>query len=198
MSVQRKTGYTLEQYLELESSTRVKHEYFRGEVFAMGGASFAHTVIAGNVVSALHGQLRGRPCRVSASDLRVKVDRTGLYTYPDVVVVCGAPQLEQPGDTLLNPGVIVEVISESTEAYDRGKKFEQYRSLDSLTDYILIAQDTVRAEHYSRQPDNRWLYAAENRVEGSIMLVSIGCALALAEVYEKVDGLREPTSAPYS
>ena len=155
MSVQPKTGYTLEQYLELERSTRVKHEYFRGEVFAMGGASFAHTVIAGNVVSTLHGQLRGKPCRVSASDLRVKVDRTGLYTYPDVVVVCGAPQLEQPGDSLLNPSVIVEVISESTEAYDRGKKFEQYRSLDSLTDYILIAQDTVRAEHYSRQPDNR-------------------------------------------
>lgn len=105
--------------------------------------------------------------------------------------------MEQPGDSLLNPSVIVEVISDATEAYDRGKKFEQYRSLDSLTDYILIAQDTVRAEHYSRQPDNRWLYVAENRLEGSITLVSIGCALALAEVYEKVDGLREPGYAPY-
>jgi Uma2 family endonuclease len=192
MSVQPKPGYTVEDYLALELSTQQKHEYFQGEVFAMTGASFAHTVVAGNVVGELRLQLKGKPCRVASADLRVRAGDSGLYTYPDVVVVCGPPKLEQPGDTLTNPVVIIEVLSEATEAYDRGRKFELYQSIDSLTDYLLVAQDTPRVEHFRRQPGGEWIYTLENRLEASVTIPSIGCALELAEVYEKVEGLREP------
>ena len=189
MSLRPKTRYTIEEYLALEASTREKHEYLDGEVFDMGGASEAHNVIVGNAVGELRQQLKGKPCRVYPSDLRVKMSPTGLYTYPDVIVVCGKPELEQPGDTLLNPNVIVEVLSESSEAYDRGKKFEQYRSLASLTDYLLVAQDKPLVEHYSRQAEGRWLLAAANRLTDSIEIASIGCSLALREVYLNVAGV---------
>jgi Uma2 family endonuclease len=145
----------------------------------------------GNVLAALHGRLRGKPCRVYPSDLRVKIHSTGLYTYPDVVVVCGELQLEQPGDTLLNPTLLVEVLSESSEAYDRGKKSEHYRALPSLTDYLLVAQDRLLVEHYSRQPGDLWLLHAENRLDGSIAISSLGCELKLTEVYLNVTGLAE-------
>ena len=189
MSLQPRTQYTLEEYLELERSTREKHEYFRGEIFAMGGASEAHNLIVGNVLSGLHQQLRGDPCRVYPSDMRVKVSPSGLYTYPDVVVVGGQPQIEQPGDTLLNPTLLVEVLSDSSEAYDRGKKSEQYRALTSLTDYLLVAQDRVLLEHYSRQLENRWLLTTSNRLGDSVPISPLGCALALSEVYLHVEGL---------
>jgi Uma2 family endonuclease len=192
MSIQPKTRYTLTEYLDLERSTQVKHEYFRGEVFTMGGASFAHTVIVGNLARELGQQLKGKPCRVSPTDLRVKVGNSGLYTYPDIVVVCGPPQLEQPGDTLTNPQVIVEVLSEGTEAKDRGWKFERYQAIDSLTDYVLVAQGTPRIEHFQRQRDGKWIYTAENRVDRSVALASIACELRLAEIYDKVEGLKEP------
>jgi Uma2 family endonuclease len=194
MSVQPKPSYTVEDYLALELSTQQKHEYFQGEVFAMAGASYAHTVVVVNVAGELRAQLKGKPCRASSGDLRVRTGDSSLYTYPDIVVVCGPPKLDQPGDTLTNPAVIVEVLSESTEAYDRGRKFELYQSIDSLTDYLLVAQDTPRVEHYRRQPGGEWIYTLENRLEASVTIPSIGCALKLAEVYEKVDGLREPRS----
>lgn len=194
MSVQPKPPFSVEDYLALELSTQQKHEYHQGEVFAMGGASFAHGVVVGNVVRELGLQLKGKPCRVSPTDLRVRAGSSGLYTYPDVVVVCGPPKLEQPGDTLTNPGVILEVLSASTEAYDRGRKFELYQSIETLTDYLLVAQDTPRIEHFQRQPGGQWLYTLANRIEGGVAIASIGCRLALAEVYEKVDGLREPGS----
>ena len=170
MSVQPKRSYTVQEYLDLERSSDMRHEYFNGEIFAMGGASLlAQTCIArGNIVRRLGNQLQDRPCRICSADLRVKVDDTGLYTYPDVLVVCGKPELEQPGDTLLNPQVVIEVLSESTEAYDRGRKFEQYRAVASIKDYLLVAQDKVLVEHYSRQPDGRWIYAVANQVSESL------------------------------
>jgi Uma2 family endonuclease len=186
---------TVAEYLALERETAEKHEYFKGEIYAMGGASFSHALLTGNVTRELGNRLREKPCRVLPTDLRVKVSPTGLYTYPDVVVVCGEPKLEQPGDTLLNPKLIVEVLSESTERKDRGWKFEQYQAIDSLTDFLLVAQDTPRLELFTREADGRWLYVAENRMEASVRLVSIGCELKLAEVYEKVEGLREPMTA---
>ena len=192
MSLQTEPRYTLTEYLDLERSAQARHEYYRGEVFAMGGASFAHTVIVGNVASELRTQLKGKPCRVSPTDLRVKVGGSGLYTYPDIVVVCGPPRLEQPGETLVNPQIIVEVLSESTEAKDRGWKFEQYQGIESLTDYVLVAQDTPRVEHYQRQLDGSWIYTSENRLDHRIAIVSVGCELELAEVYDKVERLREP------
>lgn len=114
---------------------------------------------------------------------------SGLYTYPDVVVVCGEPQFEPPADTLLNPTLVVEVLSDSSEAYDRGKKSEQYRTIESLTDYLLIAQDRVLVEHYSRQAGERWLLQAVKQMRDSIMIASIGADLALSEIYLNVSGL---------
>ena len=139
-------------------------------------------------VRELGNRLRGRACRVLPSDMRVKVSPTGLYTYPDVVVVCDQPQFaDEQRDTLLNPTLIVEVLSESTKDYDRGEKFEHYRMLPSLSEYVLIAQDKYHVEHFVRQPDNRWLLSETNLLEDTIHLSSIACDLALAEVYDKVE-----------
>jgi Uma2 family endonuclease len=189
MSLQPKTRYTLQEYLDLERSEEARHEYLDGEVFAMGGASWSHGVIVSNIGRRLGNQLEGHGCQVISNDLRVKVSVTGLYTYPDITVVCGKPQLEQPGDTLLNPQAIVEVLSDSTEAYDRGSKFEHYRAIESLTDYLLVSQDKVLVEHYNRQPDGRWIYSAVNKVADSVSIATLGCVLSLAEVYDNVEGL---------
>ena len=137
MATQPKTHLTPEQYLEIERKAEFKSEYYQGEMFAMSGASYPHIGIVANAVASLHQQLRRGPCRPLSNDMRVRVTATGLYTYPDVVVVCGEPRfLDDTFDTLLNPTVIIEVLSESTEAYDRGQKFEQYRSLESLAEYV--------------------------------------------------------------
>jgi Uma2 family endonuclease len=154
----------------------------------MAGASFAHTLIVSNVVGEIRGQLRRRECTVHSADLRVKVSATGLYTYPDVVVVCGQPRFDDDqNDTLLNPKLIVEVLSPSTKDYDRGAKFEQYRTIESLTEYVLIAQDKVHVEHFVRQPDGRWLLEETNRLDGRLTLPSVEAQLAIADIYEKVE-----------
>jgi Uma2 family endonuclease len=188
MSSQPKTYLTPEEYLAIERKAECKSEYFNGEMFAMVGASERHVLIVTNVVAELRGQLRRRPCTVYATDLRVRVSPTGLYTYPDVIVVCGQPQFaDDQKDTLLNPTLIVEVLSESTKDYDRGGKFEHYRTLASLSEYVLIDQAKYHVEHFVRQPDNRWLLSETNRLEDTIHLLSVDCDLALAEVYDKVE-----------
>lgn len=188
MSSQPKLRLTPEEYLTLEREAEYKSEYFAGEVFATAGASARHVLIVTNVVRELGTQLRRRPCTVYASDLRVRVSATGLYTYPDVVVVCGEPQwADDQRDTLLNPTLIVEVLSDSTKDYDRGGKFEHYRTLDSLAEYLLVAQDKVHVEHFVRQPDNRWMLSETNNLSDTITLEAIGCTLDLAEVYDKVE-----------
>ncbi len=144
--------YTPEQYLALDRKADYKSEYINGHVIAMAGASRRHNLIAGNLYREVSQQLRGRPCEAYISDMRVKVGLTGLYTYPDVVMVCGDIHFEDgDNDTLLNPTAIVEVLSTSTEAYDRGEKFAHYRRLESLQEYLLVAQDKVRIEYYVRQ-----------------------------------------------
>ncbi len=188
MSSQPKTRLTPEEYLAIERKAEYKSEYFNGEMFAMSGASERHVSIVANLVYLLVGQLRGRPCKAYASDMRVRVSPTGLYTYPDVVVVCGQAQFaDEQQDTLLNPTLIVEVLSESTKDYDRGGKFEHYRSLASLSEYVLITQDKHHVEHFVRQSDNRWLLSETNRLEDTIHLSSIDCDLVLAEVYDKLE-----------
>jgi Uma2 family endonuclease len=188
VSLQPKPRLTPEEYLASERKAEYKSEYFNGEMFAMSGASERRVNIVANLMYLLVGQLRGRPCKAYASDLRVRVSPTGLYTYPDVVVVCGQPQFaDDQRDTLLNPTLIVEVLSESTKDYDRGGKFEHYRTLDSFSEYVLIAQDRYHVEHFVRQPDKRWLLAETNRLEDTFHLSSIDCDLALAEVYDKVE-----------
>ena len=179
---------TPEQYLASERAGDRKHEYCRGEVFAMVGASFEHVGIAANLVASLHGQLQGRPCRVFSSDLRVKVSQTGLYTYPDVGVVCDEPQFDDAySDTLLNPRVIIEVLSASTESYDRGKKFAHYRTIESLTEYLLIAQDQPCVEQYIRQPTDDWLLHEATEPAETIHLPSIECDLKLSDVYASIE-----------
>lgn len=156
MALQPKSFLTPEEYLVIERKAEYKSEYFNGEMFAMSGVSPSHVLIVSNIVAELRGQLKQKPCNVYSSDLRVRVSPTGLYTYPDVVVVCGQPQLaDEQKDTLLNPTLIVEVLSDSTQDYDRGRKFEHYRSLSSFTEYLLIAQDRCHVEHFVRQADNR-------------------------------------------
>jgi len=186
MSVQSKQVISVEEYLAMERATPEKHEYLDGEVFAMGGASYYHTLITINVVAGLHMQLRKSDCTVHANDLRVKVSPTGLYTYPDVVVVCGEPQFDdQMKDTLTNPMLIVEVLSETTKSYDRGDKFAHYRSLPSFMEYVLIAQDRPHIEHFLREP-KRWTLYEIDGMEDTIELPSICCILSLAGVYDKV------------
>jgi Uma2 family endonuclease len=188
MSLQPQQRYTPEEYLALERAAEDKSEYFNGEIFAMTGASRRHNLVAGNVFATLHAQLRKRPCEIYPSDMRVKVSPTGLYTYPDVVVVCGEPSFDdEQKDTLLNPTVLVEVLSKSTMSYDRGEKFEHYRKLESLAEYLVIAQNKYHVEHYVRQPDNQWLLSETDDLQKTVHLLSIECELALADIYDKVE-----------
>ena len=187
MSAVPKSYLTPQEYLVRERRAETKSEYLRGEVFAMSGASREHNLIAGNVNRELSEQLRERPCEVYQGDMRVKVSSTGLYTYPDVTVVCSEPQFEDAEvDTLLNPKVIVEVLSPSTADYDRGGKFTHYRRLPSLRDYVLISQDRALVEHCVRQPSDQWLLTEYSALDGTLMLSSIQCQLPLAEIYLKV------------
>jgi Uma2 family endonuclease len=205
MSSLAKPSCTPQEYLALERKADYRSEYVNGQIFAMSGASREHNLITTNVTSGLHTQLRGRRCEVYSSDMRVKVHPTGLYTYPDVVVVCGEPAFEDGQlDTLTNPTVIVEVLSPSTEAYDRGDKFAYYRRLESLTDYVLVSQDKVRVEHYVRHPlagdstgqgkagnaHGLWVLSELDELDGpndTLGLASIGCSLRLSDIYERVE-----------
>jgi len=181
-----KTMLTSEEYLAWERAQPEKHEFHDGEVFAMAGATFEHNQIVGNVVGELRAALRQMPCRVCLSDLRVKVPATGLYTYPDASVVCGRPEFEDGTlDTLLNPVVLVEVLSGSTEDYDRGTKFTNYRTVASLRDYVLISTDRILVEHYARSDDGSWVLR-ELRAGDRVPLASVGCELAVDELYLKV------------
>jgi len=152
MSTASKPVITPDEYLRLERKSEIRSEYFRGEIFAMTGASRFHNLICANVLSQIHRQFEGRACEVYQSDMRVKVSSTGLYTYPDIVATCNLPQFEDEAvDTLLNPQTIIEVLSDSTEAYDRGTKFGHYRNIESLQDYVLISQNMCRIERFSRR-----------------------------------------------
>ena len=195
MATHSKTFLTPEQYLEIERKAEFKSEYYQGEMFAMGGARWTHNRLVANLIASLHQQLRSGPCQTLPSDMRVQVNATGQYTYPDVIVVCGEPQfLDETRDTLLNPSLIVEVLSPSTEARDRGRKFEYYCSVESVSEYLLVSSERVRAELYTRQPEGRWLLTAVNRMEDSLDLQSVGVHLALADLYEKVDLPAAPTA----
>jgi len=177
MSVHHKQLLTPEEYLIIERKAETKSEYFAGEIFLMAGASERHNLIVANLVDEIRVQFKNRPCKVYPSDMRVKIQATGLYIYPDVVVVCTKPEFEDNrNDTLLNPTLIIEVLSDSTEAYDRGKKFEHYRTLNSLSDYLLVSLDNPRVEYYVRQSDGKWLFSAYNDLQDTIELGSIeGC-----------------------
>ncbi len=187
MSQQLKPYISPEEYLRLERQSEHKSEYVNGEIFAMTGASLKHNLVAGNIFGELRQQLKGRQCHAYVADMRVKVTATGLYTYPDVVVIRGEPEFEDKYfDTLLNPTLLVEVFSQSTERYDRIAKSSYYRTLDSLAEHLLVAQDEVRLEQYVKQPDGQWLLFECCSLDNVIELSSISCSLAVRDVYDKV------------
>ncbi|PYS61894.1 MAG: hypothetical protein DMF74_15055 [Acidobacteria bacterium] len=187
MSQQLKPHISPQEYLRLERQAEHKSEYLNGELFAMSGASRKHNLLTINIGGSLNQQLRGKPGEVYASEMRVKVRATGLYTYPDVVVVFGEPQLEDEYlDTLLNPTVLVEVLSKSTERYDRIAKTSYYRTLDSLKEHLLVSQDEIRVEHYVKQADGTWLLIEHRSLDSDVELQSIGCSLGLRDIYDKV------------
>jgi Uma2 family endonuclease len=187
---------TPEQYLEIEREAERKSEYWQGEMFAMAGAGESHNLLVMNIGVQIYSQLRTRDCRTYSNDMRVCVSEAGLYTYPDIVVVCGVPQfLDGRRDTLLNPTLIVEVLSPSTEAYDRGRKFEHYQSIDSLKQYLLVATERVHADLFTRQPRGHWLLTAAGSIEDTIDLESIGCRITLRESYERVEFSSDPARA---
>jgi len=187
MSQQLKPYISPQEYLRLERQAEYKSEYLNGEIFAMSGASRKHNLLTLNIGGSLNQQLRGRACEAYTSDMRVKVSVTGLYTYPDVVVVCGEPHFEDDYlDTLSNPTVLIEVLSKSTERYDRIAKSSYYRTLDSLAEHLLVAQDEVRLEQYVRNPDGSWLLLDYRSLDDVAELKSIGCSLTLRDVYDKV------------
>lgn len=186
--------FTDEEYLMLEERATRRSEFYFGEIFAMAGAIRRHTVISTNVAANLHGQLRRRPCEVYQNDMRVKIHKN-FYTYPDVVVVCGEPKIERRGgENLLNPTVLIEVLSPSTEQFDRSEKAKNYRTIESLQELILISQHKSNIEHYARQSTGAWLISEITDAQTVLKLDSIECRLDLADVYEKVEFDAEETT----
>jgi Uma2 family endonuclease len=178
--------FTSEQYLAIERKADYKSEFYDGFIEAMSGASRAHNLISLSLASQLREKLKDRPCEVYMGDMRVWVGPANRYTYPDVVAVCGEPAYQDSDlDTLLNPTMIVEVLSPSTERKDRGKKFTGYRGLKSLREYVLIDQEKVLVERYIRQ-GNEWVLTALDRLEDTLRLASIDCEVPLSEIYAKV------------
>lgn len=191
MASHPKTFLTEEEYLATERQAEFRSEYFAGEMFAMAGASRQHNRIVTNLVAALDSQTRARPCNVYSNDMRVKARSTGLYTYPDVVITCGEERFaDEENDVLLNPLVIIEVLSDSTEADDRGKKFENYQSIASLTEYLLVSQISQRVEQFVRQNSRNWIYSETHEAGDAIKLQSIECELKLEDIYLKVEQTR--------
>ena len=191
------TYLTPEEYLAFERKATTKHEYLNGEIIAMSGASREHNLITVNTVNQLYTQLIDGACETYVSGMRVKNHQTDSYTYPDIVVVCDEPRFEDDVfDTLLNPIVLIEVLSPSTEAYDRGEKFAHYRRIASLQEYILVSRDRINVEHYLRQ-GTQWLLTEFRRLEEVLSLISIGCELRLQDIYRRIqfseesDTLRE-------
>lgn len=189
MSAEALPFLTPEEYLARERAAETRSEYYAGQMYAMAGASLAHITIVGNLGAELRAALRGSGYRTYMSDLRVKVTAAGLYTYPDVIVGCGKPELEdRHRDTLLNPVVLIEVLSPSTETYDRGLKFELYQKLASLQEYVLVAQDRPRVEVLTRQEQGAtWLYRVFEGLETSLLLASVCCSIPLSEIYYEVE-----------
>ncbi len=186
MAAQRQALVTPEEYLEQERKAEFKCEYMSGEIIAMSGASYAHVLIVNNLVEGLGPGLRKRECRALSNDLRVQIERTGTFVYPDVVIVCGKPRFADARmDTLLNPSVIVEVRSPSTGDYDSGPKWAHYRRLESLAAYVMIAQDEPLVEVYTRHADV-WVYSETTDMDASLELPSVDAALSLSEIYDGV------------
>ena len=185
-TVAAQTYFTPEEYIALERKAHFKSEYFNGHIIAMSGASFTHSLIVSNISGELHVQFKGRGCSVHTNDMRVRASLGDAYFYPDVVVVCGEPEFEDDVfDTLLNPILIVEVLSPSTERRDRGEKFTRYKHLAALQEYVLVSQNKVWVEHHRRH-GTQWMLSHYRALEEVLLLPSIGCELPLRDIYARV------------
>ena len=188
MSALPKRFFTPDEYLALEAEAPYKGQYYAGEIFAMAGVQPVHDTITGNIFAALHGRFRGRPCNVFTADIRVRA-ADDMYTYPDVTALCGEAKFTDSGKqppSLLNPRVVFEVLSPSTEGFDRGIKFERYRRLETLSDYVLVSADRMRVEHHYLRDDGKWDLDDLSTPGEALRLVSVGCEVPLAEIYERV------------
>ncbi len=192
MSAQPKSLITSEAYLQTERAAEYKSEYYRGETFAMAGAGNNHNIITANLIGLFYGSLRGKGCTVYPSDMRLHIPETGLYTYPDVMVVCGKKEfVDEKKDTLINPVLLVEVLSGSTESYDRGRKFGFYRSIPSLREYLLVDSQRIVAEKYLKNESGLWELHESPGLSGVVQLTSIRFDLPLQQVYEDTEELSE-------
>ena len=185
---QPKRQTTEQAFLDFERGSTRKHEYFAGDVFAMAGGTITHNLIASNTLASLHGQVRGTACRVINSDMRVKIMATGLQTYPDVIILCGQPVfLDDSQDAIVNPTIVIEVLSPSTERYDRGMKSQHYRTIETLQEYLLISQDKYHIEHYRRQENGQWLFNEAIGIDARLEIPSVTCVLVFKDVYDTVN-----------
>ncbi|SRR6266404_1204974 len=184
-----KERFTLEGYIEFDKNSEERWEYFDGIVISMSGSTLTHNRIAANILTSLRSGARSHGCEALPADMRIKVPKAPPYRYADVVVVCGEPVIEsiQGLDVLVNPRLIVEILSESTEAYDRGKKFLSYQSIESFEEYLLVAQDKPYVTHYVRQADGSWLRTDIEGIDSEIDLVTIPCRITLSEIYAFVE-----------
>ena len=180
--------FTAAEYLALERKAEYRSEFFDGEIFAMAGGSALHSLIQTNLTGELRQILKGKSCAVYNSDLRILVDQTGLYTYPDASIVCGPLEFaEGQPDVVVNPTVLFEVLSDSTEAYDRGQKFGNFRRIESLREYVLVSQQGPLIERFQRNPDDTWTLTESRGMDATLTLASVGISIPLSEVYDRVD-----------
>lgn len=194
-----KQRLTVDEYLRMEQASTTRHEYHDGQIFDMSGGSFEHSLITSNTNRALGNALVGKPCKVLDSNLKIGIPSSGRFVYPDAHVLCGPPQFDarDPSrQTVTNPRLVVEVLSPSTESYDRGGKFNRYRELKSFEEYLLIAQDEPAVETFFRQPDGTWLFTPVNGIDSVATLRSLGIDLRLADVYAGVEFAAEPEEGP--
>ncbi|NEV63966.1 Uma2 family endonuclease [Thiorhodococcus minor] len=189
MATQPRPYYSFEDYLGAERDcVDEKHEYVAGQVFAMTGASFDHNLITTNVAGELRQQLKSRPCHVLSNDMRLRIEAADACTYPDVLVLCDQPKFhDDRRDVITTATLLIEVLSPSTEAYDRGDKFALYRTLPDLAQYVLITQNRISVDVFTRQPNDNWLLRAYTDSDGPIRLSAIGCDLLASEIYAGVD-----------
>jgi Uma2 family endonuclease len=181
-----KERLTIEEYIEFDKNSEERWEYFDGVAISMSGGTLVHNRIATNMIAGLRSKAQEKGCEVLPADMRIKVPKAPPYRYADIVVVCGPPVIEGL-DVLVNPRLIVEILSDSTEAYDRGKKFVSYKSIDTFEEYLLVAQDRPYVTHYLRLPDGSWSRTDMEGLDNEVELSSISCKLSLREIYELVE-----------
>lgn len=196
MSAQPERTLSVAEYLAFERGQTNKHEYFEGEIFLQAGASIAHNLICANIIAALRPQLRGSSCRIYPSDIRIKIPQRQHYVYADVSIICGPPLLDSADpETVRNPKVIVEVLSPSTEQYDRGRKFQAYRRIAGLEEYVLVAQESVRVEHFVRQTATMWTMTEYSDLAATLTLPSLQVLLPVRAIYEELELADESAEA---